>query len=65
MNFKNLLDITLGPRRIFHVTECSICGFEETYYKEPETMEFIGRACANCHSIQRFNFNKSKKDFKD
>jgi predicted nucleic-acid-binding Zn-ribbon protein len=55
MYFEYLLDATLGPREIFYVIECSICGFDEIYYKDPETNQFIGRACANCNSLQKFD----------
>lgn len=61
MYFNYLLDATLGPRKVFEITECSVCGFEEVYYTDPKTNKCIGRACANCQSIQVFNFEKNKK----
>ena len=56
MDFKYLLDVTLGEREIFYVIECSICGFDEIYYKNPQTKTFIGRACATCNCVQQFKF---------
>ncbi|MCT8137702.1 acyltransferase [Anaerobacillus sp. CMMVII] len=59
MYFHYLLDATLGPRVIYYVIECSVCGFDEVYFKSPESGELLGRACANCNCFQKFDFDKN------
>jgi predicted nucleic-acid-binding Zn-ribbon protein len=56
MHFENLLDILLGNRGIFHIIECSVCGFDEIYYDDPLTKKQIGRACKNCSFVETFDF---------
>lgn len=54
MYFEYLLDAVLGERQIFHIIDCSICGFEEIYYESPAAKNLIGRACSHCNYVQRF-----------
>ncbi|UOQ45384.1 acyltransferase [Halobacillus salinarum] len=54
MNFERFLDLTLGPRYVLHVIECSVCSFDEVYYSHPVTHKTIGRACSNCQFLQVF-----------
>ena len=54
MDFEILLDAILGERRIFHIIECPICGFEEIYYEHHVTKRLIGRACSCCNFVQKF-----------
>jgi len=54
MYFECLLDAILGERQIFHIIDCSICGFEEIYYESPTAKQLIGRACSHCNFVQRF-----------
>ncbi|MHC0037580.1 acyltransferase [Pseudoneobacillus sp. C159] len=56
MYFNALLDAVFGPCTIFHVIECSICGFDEIYYQDTETNKVIGKACAGCNFVQKFDF---------
>jgi hypothetical protein len=52
--FNSLLDAFFGPRNIFHVIECSVCGFDEIYYEDKETKKVIGKACSGCNFVQKF-----------
>lgn len=54
--FENLLDAVLGERKIFHVIECDVCGFDEVYYEDASTKKLVGRACCNCNFVQKFDF---------
>jgi predicted nucleic-acid-binding Zn-ribbon protein len=54
MHFEFLLDAVLGERQIFHIIECSVCGFEEIYYENMVSKRLIGRACSHCNFVQRF-----------
>jgi len=54
MEFELLLDAILGERKIFHIIECPICGWEEIYYENQVTKRLIGRACPHCNFIERF-----------
>jgi predicted nucleic-acid-binding Zn-ribbon protein len=56
MFFENLLDAVFGVRKIFHVIECEVCGFDEIYYEDVETSKLIGRACSQCNFVQKFDF---------
>ncbi|MCM3356572.1 acyltransferase [Psychrobacillus sp. MER TA 171] len=53
-DFHGKLDKELGPRRILHIKECEVCGFDEIYYVDPETNKQIGMACEGCNFIRRF-----------
>lgn len=55
-DFDSELDNILGPRKIFHIMECEICGFDEIYFQDPETAQQIGVACEGCHYIKKFDF---------
>ncbi|MEH7331185.1 acyltransferase [Neobacillus drentensis] len=55
MDFEILLDAILGERRIFHIIECPVCGFEEIYYEHHVTKRLLGRACSCCNFVQRFS----------
>ncbi|MFE4523068.1 acyltransferase [Cytobacillus firmus] len=54
MHFEALLDALFGPREILHEMECSVCGLDETYYKDPFTHRSLGRACPSCNFVQKF-----------
>lgn len=54
LHFELLLEAVLGQREIIHELECSICGFNETYYRDPATKQSIGRACKTCNFVQKF-----------
>ncbi|AZU64508.1 acyltransferase [Neobacillus mesonae] len=56
MYFEYLLDALLGPREILHSMECSVCGLEETYYRDPVSRRQLGRACYGCNFVQKFDF---------
>lgn len=56
-DFSTKLDKEIGPRRILHVKECEICGYNEFYFIDPETNKQIGMACEGCNYIKRFDFN--------
>jgi len=56
MYFEYLLNAIFGPREIFHDMECSVCGADEIYYRDPVTKKQIGRACKGCNFVQRFDF---------
>jgi predicted nucleic-acid-binding Zn-ribbon protein len=56
MYFENLLDAVFGIRKIFHVAECEVCGFDEVYYEDAETKKLVGRACSHCNFVQKFDF---------
>jgi len=53
-DFLMKLDHVFGQRQIFHVMECSICGYDEFYFQHPETKAQIGLACEGCNYIFRF-----------
>lgn len=55
MYFECFLDAILGERQIFHIIDCSVCGFEEVYYESPAANQLIGRACSHCNFVQRFD----------
>jgi len=55
-NFDIELDKILGPRNIFHIMECYICGFDEIYFSDSETNQQIGVACEGCNYIKKFDF---------
>ncbi|MBU9723064.1 MULTISPECIES: acyltransferase [Bacillaceae] len=57
MTFRDALDKILGKRKLFHVIECSVCGFNEVYYIDPFTNKQLGKACETCNHIQRFEFD--------
>ena len=54
LHFELLLEAVLGQREIIHELECTICGFNETYYWDPVTRQPIGRACNTCSFVQKF-----------
>ena len=58
MYFDVLLDALLGPREHLHEMECSVCGYDEIYYQDPETKQQIGRACKGCNFVQKFDFSE-------
>lgn len=58
-DFNQLLDNVIGPRLIFHVMECYICGYDEIYYQHPDTQEQIGHACEGCYYVKPFSFQKN------
>ncbi|QEY22944.1 acyltransferase [Psychrobacillus sp. AK 1817] len=47
----------MGPRKILHIKECEICGYNEYYFIDPETNKQLGMACEGCNYIKRFEFN--------
>lgn len=55
-DFVLLLDTIIGPRNIFHVMECDICGWNEIYYQHPETKVQIGFACEGCNYVKKFEY---------
>jgi hypothetical protein len=58
--FDIILDAILGPRKILHIMECPVCGFDEVYYIHLETEEQIGRACTTCSFVQKFEFSNGE-----
>lgn len=56
MYFEYLLNALFGSREILHVIECEVCGFDETYFKDPQTGKQLGRACQGCGFVQKFDF---------
>ncbi|GHH98689.1 acyltransferase [Neobacillus kokaensis] len=64
MYFEFLLDALLGPREVLHSMECPVCGFDEVYYRDPASMEQLGRACQGCNFVQKFDF-KSASDIQE
>lgn len=61
MSFELVLDAILGKRELFHVIDCTICGYEEIYYVEPESKQQIGKACSHCGFVQKFEFDHQKE----
>lgn len=57
--FEFLLDALLGPREIIYEVECSVCGFNEVYYRDKVTKENLGRACKQCNFVQKFENENS------
>lgn len=55
-DFVLLLDTIIGPRSIFHVMECVICGWNEIYYQHPDTKIQIGFSCEGCNYVKRFDY---------
>ncbi|MBT2687378.1 acyltransferase [Bacillus sp. ISL-47] len=60
MHFELLLEAVFGKREMIHEIECSICGFNETYYRDPVTKQCIGRACMTCNFVQKFDSVKEE-----
>jgi hypothetical protein len=54
LHFELILEAVIGKREILHELECSICGFNETYYRDPVTKQSLGRACKTCNFVQKF-----------
>ncbi|MBY6052109.1 acyltransferase [Cytobacillus firmus] len=61
MHFELLLEAVLGHREIIHELECTICGFYETYYRDPVTRQSIGRVCNTCNFVQKFELSLSEE----
>ena len=59
-DFQANLDKQLGPRRILHIKECEVCGFDEIYYVDPETNKQIGMACEGCNFIRIVDSTKTQ-----
>ncbi|NMD68725.1 acyltransferase [Bacillus sp. DNRA2] len=55
MYFELLLDALFGPREAIHEVECSVCGFNEVYYRDRTTKVTLGRACQRCNFVQKFD----------
>jgi hypothetical protein len=54
-DFEFFLDSLMGPRELFHIMECQVCGFDEIYFQHPFSKKQIGVACEGCNFVYVLN----------